>query len=101
MKKIPLRMCLSCRERKEKKTLVRIVRTTQGNIEVDPTGKKAGRGAYVCPSWECVENLGRKDLSFAFRVEVSEKEVAFLKEALRTYLRTHMKEVWDDKSKGV
>ncbi len=101
MKKIPLRMCLSCRERKEKKALIRIVRTTQGIFEVDPTGKKAGRGAYVCPSWECVENLGRKDFSFAFRVEVSEKEATLLKEALRTYLKTHMKEVQDDKSKGV
>lgn len=101
MKKIPLRMCLSCRERREKKALVRIVRTMQGVLEVDPTGKKAGRGAYVCPSWECVESLGRKDLSFAFRVEVSEKEVTFLKEALRTYLKTHMKEVRDDKGKGV
>lgn len=82
MKKVPIRMCLSCRERKEKKSLIRLVRTLQGTLEIDPTGKKAGRGAYVCPSRACVERLERKSLSLAFRVEVSERDVSLLKEAL-------------------
>lgn len=86
MKKVPIRMCLSCRERKEKRALVRIVRTPQGTLEVDPTGKKAGRGAYVCPSRECVERLDRKSLSFAFRIEVGEKDASLLKEALFVHL---------------
>lgn len=86
MKKVPIRMCLSCRERKEKKALIRIVRTPQGTLEVDPTGKRAGRGAYVCPSWECVERLDRRSLSFAFRIEVGEKDASLLKEALLVHL---------------
>lgn len=86
MKKVPVRMCLSCRERKEKKVLIRIVRTPQGILEVDPTGKKAGRGAYVCPSRECIEGLDRRSLSFAFRIEVNEKDISLLKEALLTRL---------------
>ncbi|WP_438318626.1 RNase P modulator RnpM [Candidatus Caldatribacterium sp. SIUC1] len=101
MKKVPIRMCLSCRERKEKKFLVRVVRTLQGTLEVDPTGKRAGRGAYVCPVPECVERLDRKSLSFAFRMEVSEKEALSLKEALRAYLGGQAKEVRHDKGQSV
>ncbi|MEN3202173.1 MAG: YlxR family protein [Atribacterota bacterium] len=79
-------MCLSCKERKEKKSLIRIVRTPQGVLEVDPTGKKAGRGAYVCPSRECVNRLDRRNLSFAFRIEVSDKDVSLLREVLFAHL---------------
>lgn len=55
MKKIPQRMCVSCRERKNKSELVRVVLLPDGTIEVDPTGKMAGRGAYVCKSKECLD----------------------------------------------
>ena len=53
-KKIPLRVCLGCQERKPKKELIRVVRTPEGQIVVDATGKLSGRGAYVCPSDECL-----------------------------------------------
>ncbi len=53
-RKIPMRMCVGCREMKPKKELLRVVRTPEGEILIDPTGKKAGRGAYVCPSSECL-----------------------------------------------
>ncbi|MBP8819252.1 MAG: YlxR family protein, partial [Syntrophomonadaceae bacterium] len=46
-RKIPLRMCVGCREMKNKKELLRIVRTPEGSIEIDRSGKKSGRGAYV------------------------------------------------------
>ena len=46
-KKIPMRMCVGCREMKEKKTLIRVVRNPEGEVSIDPTGKKSGRGAYV------------------------------------------------------
>ena len=49
------RMCVGCREMKEKKTLIRIVRTPQGTVEMDLTGKKSGRGAYVCNSRACLK----------------------------------------------
>ena len=49
-KKIPMRMCVGCGEMKPKKELIRIVTDPEGNVSVDPTGKKAGRGAYICKS---------------------------------------------------
>ena len=53
-KKIPMRMCVGCREMKEKKSLIRVVRSPEGQVSLDPTGKKAGRGAYVCREGECL-----------------------------------------------
>lgn len=55
MKKIPLRMCTGCGEMKAKKELVRVVRSKEGEISLDLTGKKSGRGAYVCPNIECLK----------------------------------------------
>jgi len=52
-RKIPLRMCLGCQEMKPKKELIRIVRTPEGATVLDPTGKRNGRGAYICPKVEC------------------------------------------------
>jgi len=61
-RKIPLRICVGCQEKKPKKQLLRIVRTPDGNIELDFTGKKSGRGAYVCPQHQCLKQAqkGRK-----------------------------------------
>lgn len=56
-KKVPMRSCVSCRECKDKRDLIRIVKTLEGTVEVDLTGKKNGRGAYVCNSRECFEKL--------------------------------------------
>lgn len=55
VKKIPMRMCVGCRTMKEKRSLVRVVRTEEGSACVDPTGKMNGRGAYVCPCAECLK----------------------------------------------
>lgn len=54
-KKIPMRMCVGCRTMKEKRSLVRVVRTEAGSAVVDLTGKMNGRGAYVCPNAECLK----------------------------------------------
>ena len=54
-KKIPLRQCAGCREMKPKKELVRVVRAPDGGISLDFRGKAPGRGAYVCPSAECLK----------------------------------------------
>lgn len=54
MKKIPQRKCVGCNEMKDKKELLRIVRSPEGEISLDMTGKKNGRGAYVCPNPECI-----------------------------------------------
>ena len=53
-KKIPMRMCVGCREMKPKKELLRVVRTPEEEILIDFTGKKSGRGAYVCPEDACL-----------------------------------------------
>ncbi len=54
-KKMPLRMCLGCRVQKDKKELIRVVRTPEGEIELDITGRKAGRGAYICSDVTCLK----------------------------------------------
>ena len=54
-KKIPMRMCVGCREMKEKKLLIRVVRSPEGEVSLDPGGKKSGRGAYVCRNAECLK----------------------------------------------
>lgn len=54
-RKIPMRICVGCQEKKSKKELVRIVRTPDGGVVLDLTGKKAGRGAYICPQKECLQ----------------------------------------------
>lgn len=59
-KKIPMRMCVGCREMKEKRDLIRIVRTPEGDAVLDPTGKKSGRSAYVCRRAECLQRAIRQ-----------------------------------------
>lgn len=54
-KKTPMRMCVGCRQMRPKKELLRVVRTPQGEIVLDATGKKSGRGAYICPSESCFQ----------------------------------------------
>lgn len=59
-KKIPLRMCKGCGEMFDKRTLVRVVRSPEGEISLDLTGKKSGRGAYVCKNPECLAKARKK-----------------------------------------
>ena len=54
-KKIPQRQCMGCRERKAKRDMIRVVRTTEGSVMLDFSGKLNGRGAYVCPNPECLK----------------------------------------------
>lgn len=53
-RKTPMRMCMGCSEMKPKKEMVRVVRSAQGEVSLDLTGKKSGRGAYVCKQLECL-----------------------------------------------
>lgn len=57
IKKKPTRTCMACNEKKEKQELLRIVRTLEGNIEPDLTGKKNGRGAYICKNEDCLNKV--------------------------------------------
>ena len=72
-KKKPERTCIVCRTQREKKDLLRIVKSKEGIIEVDLTGKKNGRGAYICKNEECLNKLIKtKRLEKAFEKEISE-----------------------------
>ena len=59
VKKIPMRQCLGCNEHKPKRELIRLVRTPEGEVVADMTGKKNGRGAYLCPSESCLRRVQR------------------------------------------
>ena len=70
-KKVPLRMCTGCSEHKPKKELVRVVRSPEGEISLDLTGRKPGRGAYICPSLDCLRKARRaKRLERAFSCQI-------------------------------
>ena len=70
-KKIPMRMCLGCNEMKPKRELVRVVKSPDGEISLDLTSKKAGRGAYVCHSVECLKKARKsKRLERAFECAI-------------------------------
>ncbi len=82
-KKIPLRMCTGCMEMKPKKELIRIVKTPEGEVCVDLTGKKSGRGAYICKCIECLEkSFKAKRLSRNLDTPISEEIYEKLKEEI-------------------
>ena len=71
-RKVPLRKCIGCGEMKDKRELVRIVRNKEGEISVDLTGKKPGRGAYICKDTACLTKAEKaKRLSKAFSVPIA------------------------------
>ncbi|MHB1340213.1 MAG: RNase P modulator RnpM [Coriobacteriia bacterium] len=79
-KKTPLRTCLACGRETDKKDLVRVVRTPDGDVAVDATGKRNGRGAYVCATTECFEKAVRRNrFTSALRVNLREDDVERLR----------------------
>jgi len=74
VKKIPMRMCLGCNEMKPKKELIRVVKNAECEISLDLTGKKNGRGAYICQSIDCLRaarKARRLEKSFQCRIDDS------------------------------
>ncbi len=88
MKKIPQRLCVSCRERRNKSDLIRVVLLADGRVEVDPTGKMPGRGAYVCKSNDCLEAACK-----AHRIEKSLKGIS--REGMSDQLKAVMNHAGD------
>ncbi|MCL6472521.1 MAG: YlxR family protein [Firmicutes bacterium] len=89
VKKIPQRTCVGCREAKPKKNLIRIVRTPEHEIIVDPTGKANGRGAYICPKVECLEAAIRsKRLSRSLEIDISAEELNRIKKELEVIIES-------------
>lgn len=83
-KKLPLRMCTGCGEMKPKKELVRVVKPKEGDIDLDLTGRKSGRGAYICRSLSCLQSA-RKARRFekAFSCKIPDEVYDRMEEALK------------------
>ena len=78
-KKIPMRMCVGCREMKEKRELIRIVRTPEGTVVMDSSGKRSGRGAYVCRDAECLRRaIRQKQLERQLEITLTEEIIEAL-----------------------
>ena len=73
-KKIPMRQCMGCRERRAKRELIRVVRCTDGAVSLDFSGKLNGRGAYICPNLECLKKAQKsKALDRSLEVTIPEE----------------------------
>ena len=82
-KKTRQRTCMGCQAKKDKRELVRIVRSPEGEISVDLTGKKPGRGAYICPDIECLNKVVKsKRLERSLETSISQEIYESLKEQL-------------------
>ena len=71
IKKVPQRQCMGCRERKSKREMIRVVRSTDGTVHLDFGGKAPGRGAYLCPNPECLKKaMKANSLGRALEIEI-------------------------------
>ena len=74
-KKLPMRKCVGCQEMKSKKEMIRVIRTSEGEFLLDATGRKNGRGAYLCPNGDCLKKaVKNKGLERSFKQAIP-KEV--------------------------
>lgn len=79
-RKVPVRTCTGCGSSSDKRAFVRVVRTPQGLVEIDPTGKMAGRGAYLCADPDCFETARkRRRLDSTLRVSLKDDDYARLR----------------------
>lgn len=86
-KKVPLRMCTGCAQHKPKKELVRVVRSPQGEIDLDLTGKKSGRGAYLCSDLACLQKARKqRRLEKAFSQQIPDEVYDKLEAQMREEL---------------
>ncbi|NLM69956.1 MAG: YlxR family protein [Firmicutes bacterium] len=82
-KHVPMRTCVGCRESRPKKELIRIVRTPESEVEIDLTGKKSGRGAYLCPSKECLAKAVKTaQLERSLNISISDEIKVLLEQQL-------------------
>ena len=85
VKKIPLRKCIGCTEMKNKKEMIRVLKTTDNEIVLDTTGKKNGRGAYLCFSKECLKNaMKSKGLERSLKMPIPQEVYESLERELDT-----------------
>ena len=83
VKKIPQRQCVGCREMKDKKSLLRVVKSPEGAVSLDFSGKKNGRGAYICPDPECLKKAIRsKALDRSLETAIPQEVYAMLEKEM-------------------
>lgn len=81
------RLCIACRKKKSKEELIRIVKTPEGLVKVDPLKKLPGRGAYICSDIECINRLKRENsLNYALRTKINKEELIKIKKDLENLL---------------
>ena len=84
-RKTPMRKCTGCQEMKNIKEMIRIVRDPEGKVFIDRTGKKSGRGAYICDQKKCLEKaIACRGIERSLSVELSEELIAQLREAFES-----------------
>lgn len=83
VRKVPMRKCIGCQEMKNKKEMMRVLRTTEENVVLDTTGKKNGRGAYICFSRECFEKAVKsKALERSLKMSIPQEIYESLKKEI-------------------
>ncbi len=83
VKKVPMRQCVGCGEMKAKKELVRVIKTPEGEVVLDTTGRKNGRGAYLCSNMGCLEMaVKRKGLERSLKIAIPTAVYEVLKEEM-------------------
>ncbi|MHB8104608.1 MAG: RNase P modulator RnpM [Dehalococcoidales bacterium] len=87
-KSILQRTCVACRQIKTKREMLRLVRTPPGEVTIDLTGKKEGRGAYICRDWACWEKIFKgKQLEHALKAEITQADIERLGKTGREILK--------------
>ena len=85
VKKIPMRQCCGCREMKNKKEMIRVLRTPEQEICLDATGRKNGRGAYICPSMACLNAaIKNRGIERSLNVSIPKEVIDLLTEEMKT-----------------
>lgn len=83
IKKFPMRVCTGCGEQKQKRELVRVVKNKDGEVSLDLTGKKPGRGAYVCRNSECLQKARKnRRIERAFQMKIPDEIYDVMEEEL-------------------
>lgn len=83
VRKVPMRKCVGCQEMRSKRELIRIVHTPEGDLQIDPTGKKNGRGAYLCRELSCFHSAQkRRSLERALKMSIPAELYATLQQQL-------------------
>ncbi len=84
VKKVPMRQCIGCHENKPKKELIRVVKTKEGELFIDKTGKKNGRGAYLCDDLNCLTKaIKSKALNRSFKTEIPDEILQALEDSMK------------------